>query len=558
MSNPPPSQGIDPFTTGVVPPSPEVKEWCLTNIRPPHTNIQIFKSELGNIRERRGEVARSMAEKEQELMVLREEDELLQTYAETYEMILHPMRHLPDAVLCEIFNVCVDDQLRAITNLFGVPSYQNSLHPLAPPWTLSQVCHRWRDVALSCSSLWSRISFGFSSNGFLRIGPSLERLILQLQRSKNCPLAVTIYGIQSPQYPINLLITGPYLSPLSPLLISLSIHSNRWETLHISISSGNDFQVVHRFISAVKGKLQTLRHLSLSLSLDCSVPLVAPGQPLVIDGLGIAPKLESFGFHGANDPSRYLELPWNQITHLRVHWPDVGYDYMQSIHRMSKLRVWVHIGAFVPSVHPPPFLQSQVVRPTLEHLHHLYIFPSYPARITRSPLDTLTAPNLQILCLTRDSNRSPGIYAFLTRVAPTLRSLYLDLSHLTIVDIERMLRIVSNLQSLHVSSASEAFTAAMGASLVEDSKTPCLVPDLRELGIFYPYEFSGSTFLQMVKFRIRLGSRASQSRLQRFLYDGKSDSCYYGIDEITEQQLLSLRSDTFEVDDAAKPWFTLL
>ncbi|KAK7058571.1 hypothetical protein VNI00_002207 [Paramarasmius palmivorus] len=562
MTDPLPSRGINACMPNIIPPPQEAEVWCHTNACPPRTTVQRYASALGNIREHHRQIARDISERVLELVALRNQDKLLQTYMKTYEKILNPVRYLPDVVLREIFRLCVDgmdSQSSRIPNLLGDPSHQNSLHPSAAPWTLSQVCHRWRDIALSCTSLWSRIALVCGSGGFVRTGPGLNQLILQLQRSGNCPLAVYIQSFRLPLYPVdNPLVLGPHPHPLSPLLISLSTHSNRWETLHISISSCLDFQLVHKLITMVKGNIPVLSHLSLHIR--CSVPTFVPsGQPLVIDGFAFAPKLRTFSFWGATDPSRCLQLPWDQVTDFRVHWTNTGHDYIQTILRMSKLKIWVHIGAFDPPNPPLPFVQLQVVQaqPTLEHLHKLWLFPAYSTGTTRSLLNVLTVPNLRTLCLGKDSNKLLGINAFLARVAPTLRSLCVDLDGLTRVDVERILSSMPGLRSLHVSSVREGFIVAMGSTLAEDKETPCLVPGLRELGIFFPYEFTGNTLLQMVKLRLGCtgsGSRARHSQLRKLLY---ADPRHH-IDEITERQLHLLRSDTFEVDGTAKHWSAFL
>ncbi|KAK0243708.1 hypothetical protein EDD85DRAFT_976530 [Armillaria nabsnona] len=73
---------------------------------------------------------------------------------------LHPIRSIPDSILREIFMLCVkgwDDFVAATT-------VHDSLDSRHPPWTLSQVSHHWRHVALSTPQLWSSISLNFNAH----------------------------------------------------------------------------------------------------------------------------------------------------------------------------------------------------------------------------------------------------------------------------------------------------------------------------------------------------------------------------------------------------------
>ncbi|KAJ7646956.1 hypothetical protein FB45DRAFT_708065, partial [Roridomyces roridus] len=59
--------------------------------------------------------------------------------------ILSPLRRMPPEVLTDIFSWT----LPALHPMHG-----NARDVNQSPWTLAQVCRRWRDVALSTSSLW--------------------------------------------------------------------------------------------------------------------------------------------------------------------------------------------------------------------------------------------------------------------------------------------------------------------------------------------------------------------------------------------------------------------
>ncbi|KAK0440416.1 uncharacterized protein EV420DRAFT_1581841 [Desarmillaria tabescens] len=71
--------------------------------------------------------------------------------------LLHPIRSIPDDVLCHIFSFCVHE----VYDLLDEDAVHNSLDSRKPPWTLSQVCRSWRRVTLSTASLWRCLSLDF-------------------------------------------------------------------------------------------------------------------------------------------------------------------------------------------------------------------------------------------------------------------------------------------------------------------------------------------------------------------------------------------------------------
>ncbi|EJD35273.1 hypothetical protein AURDEDRAFT_93216, partial [Auricularia subglabra TFB-10046 SS5] len=63
--------------------------------------------------------------------------------------LVHPIRRLPPEVLAEVFTACLSDE---------------QLHSLsAVPYPVSQVCRRWRSVALQTPRLWTYVSVNFRS-----------------------------------------------------------------------------------------------------------------------------------------------------------------------------------------------------------------------------------------------------------------------------------------------------------------------------------------------------------------------------------------------------------
>ncbi|KAJ7483482.1 hypothetical protein FB451DRAFT_991164, partial [Mycena latifolia] len=62
---------------------------------------------------------------------------------------LSPLRRMPPELLGEIFSWT----LPSVQEALGRRRFQDK----HSPWVFTQVCHRWRAVALSTPSLWSQI-----------------------------------------------------------------------------------------------------------------------------------------------------------------------------------------------------------------------------------------------------------------------------------------------------------------------------------------------------------------------------------------------------------------
>ncbi|KAL0060390.1 hypothetical protein AAF712_012841 [Marasmius tenuissimus] len=112
------------------------------------------------------------------------------------EHYLSSFRKVPTEVWIEIFSlVCrkrssnddgVEEEKWWPSTIFPIEiGYNERLSP----YTLSQVCHRWRDIAIHCEELWVNISidvpFVTKDIGVHRHRPALDTFALALQRSGN-------------------------------------------------------------------------------------------------------------------------------------------------------------------------------------------------------------------------------------------------------------------------------------------------------------------------------------------------------------------------------------
>lgn len=102
--------------------------------------------------------------------------------------ILHPIRSLPGDILLLIFEWCIISHEHPRKQ-----EYYGSLDYSYPPWQLSHVCRRWRDLVLSSPILWSDIHLCVPSKSHIpREDAIASRLDVFLKRSGQALLAVTI------------------------------------------------------------------------------------------------------------------------------------------------------------------------------------------------------------------------------------------------------------------------------------------------------------------------------------------------------------------------------
>lgn len=165
-----------------------------------------------------------------------------------YKVVIHPIRRLPHEILAEIFGFCVHDGGESDIFLDGAVS---SLVTQQPPWSLAQVCSRWRGVCLSLPSIWSNITLHFDPTPARTPQAQQQRKALtfllghQLARSGNHPLSVNMI---SPD-------TFPQDHFLLPILLP---SSSRWRQL-IAKTSTRSFDC----LAPIEGFLQNLEVLIL-------------------------------------------------------------------------------------------------------------------------------------------------------------------------------------------------------------------------------------------------------------------------------------------------------
>ncbi|KAK7047132.1 hypothetical protein VNI00_006797 [Paramarasmius palmivorus] len=240
------------------------------------------------------------------IALLNAEKRRLKEIVEQYQAILHPIRAAPTDVLRHVFRFCSGrDQGQEILDEAVPISAKSSLRPKEMPWVLGQVCQSWRKLVLSTPELWTVVSIDVwqPDSAKQRISSNVLRLGLQLDRSQNLPLTVTISCPNAPSYDR----PDPVLDENNPLLVLLCASSRRWRHLrlegHLETRLGR--------MAFIRGLLPELESLYIGLDVGSSIPIWEreARSGLLADCFEFAPRLTSVSFHNYVS----TKLPWQQI-----------------------------------------------------------------------------------------------------------------------------------------------------------------------------------------------------------------------------------------------------
>ncbi|PBK95141.1 hypothetical protein ARMGADRAFT_1163791 [Armillaria gallica] len=449
----------------------------------------------------------------QELDALRQERKHIHEAIVERRRLLHPIRRLPTEILLRIFRSTIEFPIsRSIT----MWNDHWDFHPTANTlWSIERVCKLWRTVALPFPELWSSIniiinddSFGDDSYG----NTYIPRLVIQLHRSKNYPLELSVWNDDE----------NSHFTKFPPALTAfLYSFCTRVECLHLYLTS-------EMFCA-----LPSL-HLSFpSLKGLCIFPTDAEA----IDGyenldLFPCPLLRRLHVVEVSHVSHSLRLPWTQITHFSSEYglygseapprPKPVLDLMRKFTRLEECHLRIE-----PS-----------------HIDHLKMeLPKYIPLVQL--FDRLTLPalkELQVSCGREDLLDSDdtfiAIHDLLNRSGPPAISV-LHFNHAEVLADEflNVFRTCPTLEDIRLTSVNKG--AIRGETLLQltlkvDSTAP-LVPHLRILYISGKMSFDMQAFVDMVESRWTLTHvqtpplrRLSEVNLCRFIdvNDGQYEDEY--------------------------------
>ncbi|KIM81163.1 hypothetical protein PILCRDRAFT_821601 [Piloderma croceum F 1598] len=234
------------------------------------TNIALIDQEIARINELLAHVELRRAE--------------MCRYGATHRALLAPVRQCPDEILSEIFIHCnsiSEEKDRIYTGM----------KKRRMPWLVSDICRRWREVALRTPALWSDIQLVHSEsrNSAQRVAEMARDWLRRTDISR--PISFSIHSHSGASLP-------DFTNFILPVILPAS---NRWQHLRLDLSADK----IHR-LSPIKGALSSLK--SLRANSD-SMSLLTNEW----DIFEIAPKL----FHvyiKCQRGSGGFALPWTQLT----------------------------------------------------------------------------------------------------------------------------------------------------------------------------------------------------------------------------------------------------
>ncbi|KAJ7834603.1 hypothetical protein B0H13DRAFT_222010 [Mycena leptocephala] len=229
-------------------------------------------SALDGDRTRAVDIDAEILDLERSLFALRNEKALLQHRLDSYK---YPVLTLPNEIVSEIF-------------IHFLPIY-----PFCPPLTgilspnlLTQICRRWREIALATPGLWRGIVV--SDANPIPFARQAHMCDIWLRRSHRCPLSIQFTDSKD----------GKFTVPLK-LIEAAGTHRERWEHLKLHL--------VQPHLPAIEGPMPLLRYLDLEFYYPTD-SLVFTKVPLlrtaVLDVVAAS----------------HVILPWPQLTSLTLRY----------------------------------------------------------------------------------------------------------------------------------------------------------------------------------------------------------------------------------------------
>ncbi|KIY65694.1 hypothetical protein CYLTODRAFT_57129 [Cylindrobasidium torrendii FP15055 ss-10] len=164
------------------------------------------------------------------LQALERQRQKASAHLHLHKGLLCRVHDLPTEILCQIFLYCLDSSDNA--GSYDLFTRNRAYDGRTPPWDLTAVCHRWREVGLHMLRLWSAPTFvlGGSDKMYLFVDEEQQTeancLTTVLRRAGNAPLTLDIDVVS--QYTSNI-TSGTPSQELRPC-ISPAFRRGSWTT----------------------------------------------------------------------------------------------------------------------------------------------------------------------------------------------------------------------------------------------------------------------------------------------------------------------------------------
>jgi hypothetical protein len=387
-----------------------------------------------------------------------------------HRALMSPISRLPSEMLSDIFTAIPRDPA---VEPFGV---SNS------PILLTQICSRWRDIAIATPRLWRSIDFTVDEE--LNVEPfTMEMWKIWLMRSGACPLTIQVI-FRPPKVPH---------FPYRPIVDMLTSQCHRWQDVYITTPFSLD-----RF-SAVEGSLPILRTLTILSNASNSF------NPQGI--FEVVPKLSEVRLVSICLEVTPYRLPWEQ---LRLFFGGLLAirDCLAILERclnLTQCHFSCHERA-VNDIHGLP-----LIRPKLQLLRIHFCHEAVCGYI----LDSLTCPGLNDLHLQSFPNNvlvwpQEQLSSFLMRSSCTLRRLALhgiSLKHPSLIPCLEELPSLTELDIHEFDDPTPPAPWHLFDRMAYDSQSTAgdqpglLLPRLKVLSLSINFAPDGDVLLAMIQSR---------------------------------------------------------
>uniref|UniRef100_A0A8H8CFQ3 F-box domain-containing protein n=1 Tax=Psilocybe cubensis TaxID=181762 RepID=A0A8H8CFQ3_PSICU len=372
------------------------------------------------------------------------------------------INRLPTELMGEIFirtsHTCFEEHLSMWMYRFQLP------------WSLSQVCRLWRNVALSLPLLWRQIPSLDLSQKHTRNLSYQEYLIEILNRSKGIAIDIHINARNANDLP-------------HPILGILLQHCERWGRLRLEAC-----HAIIPLLEPAKGRLTSLQRLTLIFRWDRRSPSIVPND-LFLN----APSLNDVYWE---DRAGYFSFPRNQIIWYTHSTQYTNHLFEVVSHSMTSLTTLVlHSHSTCFGSFPHLVLPSLL---TLDMWDHNVSCEWLLGRLTLPKLRSLSVG-------TNVGDVSKSVMQMIERsgLPCELEVLKMNVETYPSVSLTTLLKKTPHLRLLSIPLPPIA--DLRGLTCDHEASFPCLIPFLRELYfcVLYPIENISSILIKLASSRSR-------------------------------------------------------
>jgi hypothetical protein len=303
-------------------------------------------------------------------------------YLAQNKAIISPLRRMPPEILCETFLLTLPSRVQEA----AFASVHDS------PWVLTQVCSRWRAIAISTPFLWSRVNIDYYKRAKYHL-PNYPMAMIETQLQRATMLRIYFYGCTE-------FSVGPQLE----MLRRLSEYSSCWTELNIGITED-----MLPILVTLRNRLPALRKVWIQWEEDSA-------RQRRMDCFQNAPSLRDITLFNDTPYAVRVLVPARQLTRYDADGP---WDMHRAVLTSAQSLVEARIETNLFGVPADP---GQIIE--LLHLERLFVSRT-------EVLGYLKTPALAKLALELGTAHAvrPQLDPFVVRSSCTIRRLSLRFPH---------------------------------------------------------------------------------------------------------------------------------